>query len=295
MLKIIQYTEGMDIEAAAPCVIANMPNEVYHSSPGISKSGLDAINRSPAHYKFGEHKTSKAMELGTALHAAVLEPEIFDDEFLMLPDVKDRRASEYKKATKSLPDKIVLVGKEVGQVDGMVKAVNDHRVAKQLVDGCKYRELSFYGYHPDLGILCKCRFDALSWGGGDSYIAVDLKTTKDAMPEEFSKSIFNYRYHVQAPYYAWVFNWATGLTLDRFWFVAVESTSPHGVICRFLDDDTLSIGSADANTNLETYKGCLETNYWPCYEQPENLDDCMISLPGWAMSSMEDDLVGEIV
>ena len=40
-------------------LISGMPNDVYHSVPdSISKSGLDLINRSPAHYFYAQKKRS---------------------------------------------------------------------------------------------------------------------------------------------------------------------------------------------------------------------------------------------
>ena len=59
-------------------------NLEYHlDTTRISKSGLDLIQKSPAHYYYrylsGQHeeRSSKALEIGSAVHAAVLEPELF--------------------------------------------------------------------------------------------------------------------------------------------------------------------------------------------------------------------------
>lgn len=57
-----------------------LPNEEYHALDAISKSDLDKINRSPAHYKYAKENPTPptpAMERGTAVHMAVLEPELF--------------------------------------------------------------------------------------------------------------------------------------------------------------------------------------------------------------------------
>src|SRR5690625_2309598 len=100
-MKIQPYKEGMKLDG----FIAGMPNEVYHASPGVSKSGLDKINRSPAHYKFApEVAQTRNMVLGAAMHAALLEPGLFEQEYLLLRDVKDRRVSAYKEAIKNHPE-----------------------------------------------------------------------------------------------------------------------------------------------------------------------------------------------
>ena len=47
---IIEWYDDCKIEPG--CFYANLPNELYHKGPGISKSGLDQIRRSPAHYVY---------------------------------------------------------------------------------------------------------------------------------------------------------------------------------------------------------------------------------------------------
>ena len=67
-----------DAAITLPSIIKDMPNEVYHAHESISKSGLDLILRSPAHYRFRERsEPTRAMQLGTASHTAILEPARF--------------------------------------------------------------------------------------------------------------------------------------------------------------------------------------------------------------------------
>lgn len=293
-VKITQWTEEFDLgNINLPAIVAGMPNEVYHSLPGISKSGLDKINRSPAHYRHGELTTSKAMEIGSALHAAILEPEVFEAQYLMLPDVADRRSSEYKAAVKSRGEGNVLVGKEVARIEGMVNAITGNYKCAKIMGRDGWRELAFFANDPDTGVLCKIKIDFLAMGDG-GYYAVDLKSTSNADPDEFSRSVERYNYHVQSSFYSDVFEWATGQILTRFWFAAVESEKPHGVICRYLCDDSVEIGSAQYRDNLDTYANCLMHDFWPCYPQPEDDDECVISLPGWKLAQHEAETVDEI-
>ena len=70
------YTPGMQI--TEPCYVTDMPADVYHAHDSISNTGLKLMMRSPAHYKYQERKEStRAMVLGSALHMACLEPDIF--------------------------------------------------------------------------------------------------------------------------------------------------------------------------------------------------------------------------
>ena len=55
-------------------VIKDMSNERYHSMNGISSSTVKTVyKKSLAHWKGQKHKNSTAFNLGTAVHALLLE------------------------------------------------------------------------------------------------------------------------------------------------------------------------------------------------------------------------------
>ena len=76
------------------------------------------------------------------------------------------------------------------------------------------------------GLQCKCRPDWISADGG---ILVDLKTTEDASPREFQRSIAKWRYHVQAGWYMAGIEAAYGTRPSGFIFIAVEKKPPFAV------------------------------------------------------------------
>ena len=60
-----------------------LSNEDYHKHEYISGSSLVTIfNECVAQWKFGEKKETPALSFGIASHAALLEPEKFDAEFV---------------------------------------------------------------------------------------------------------------------------------------------------------------------------------------------------------------------
>lgn len=70
----------------APGVYAGVPNDAYHRGPGVSKSGLDLIAKSPAHYRAAvisaePREPTPAQAFGTAFHALLLEPEAFATDY----------------------------------------------------------------------------------------------------------------------------------------------------------------------------------------------------------------------
>jgi len=276
-MKVKKYKPGMKLEG----FILDMPNDVYHASAGISKSGLDLISRSPAHYFLAPTKEpTRNMILGSATHSAILEPEKFASDYLLLRDIKDRRASAYKEAIKAHNPDYVLTEPEADRVTGMQESISTNSLLKSLIDEIKYTEVSLFLNRN--GVTYKCRFDAITKNGS----ILDLKTTQDARFEAFSRSIFNYRYHVQAAYYSDLFEAAAGAQAD-FIFLAVESEPPHASKVYRLDSISMEIGREAYKNDLEVYKQCFKSNLWPAYEQNNEPD--LIALPEWAIMDYESD------
>lgn len=280
-LTITPYTPGMAI--TAPCIISGMPNEVYHASEGISKSGLDKVNRSPAHYLYSAPKEpTRAMVIGTAIHAAVLEPELFAADYLLLKNVTSRASSEYKQACKSHNPELVLTGAEAERVAGMQEAVlsNPHAADYLRADN-GWVELSVFAIDPVTGSLCKCRFDKLT----ADLVAVDLKKTQDGKDRAFGRTMANYRYYVQAAFYTDVFLWATGLELQKFVFLAVEEEFPHFNKPWLVADDSYIVGRAEYRADLNAYAQAKADDYWPLPDQSEEY----IFLPEWLQPGLAEE------
>lgn len=274
-IKYSEFSSGMldDITTGNGLIIIGMPNDVYHALPGISKSGLDLIARSPAHYAFREYREpTRAMQLGSATHAAILEPELFAKQYMLLTDVSDRRGSEYKQAVKEYGADNVLTSAEAQQVRGMVDAVKQNPHAVQRLNEAGEAELSVFARDPETDVLVKCRFDFLSMSGK----SLDLKTTQDL--RDFARSVANYRYHVQQAFYEDVYFWATGEYLQAFDFLALESSVPHANRIITLDTPSVDYGRKLYREALNAYAECLESDTWPMPSfEPE-----FITLPSWA-------------
>ena len=252
-------------------------NEDYHRGPGISKSGLDLINRSPAHYQeYRRHPrpATPAMALGTAVHAAILEPDDFAARFRPdpAPGSYSKAAKEERAAMEAEGFVIVHTAKDAGHwekddwraVHAMRDAVMTHPIASILLDPDQGQaEQTAFWIDRDTGRLCKARPDFLNDGHN---LCVDLKTTEDASYTEFQRSVFKWRYHVQAAYYS------HGLTrVDRpvrdFVFVAIEKSPPFCIGCYALIYEAKRVGWIQAEHDLRTYDACMRSNEWPGYAQ----------------------------
>jgi hypothetical protein len=258
-----------------------LSNEDYHRHESISKSGLDLISRSPAHFFYAARREpTRATQIGTAIHAAILEPEKFAREYMLLRNVTDRRASEYKQAVATWGADNVLTGTEADKVAGMQESCRNNTAAREYFSEPYRTELSVIATDPETGVIVRCRFDLLTESGR----ALDLKKTQDVRGSEFMRSVHNYRYHVQAAFYSDVWLWATGEPLQSFDFLAVEENMPHPSRVFTLDDEAIEIGRALYRKDLNLYAKCLDAGEWPGIDcEPE-----LLSLPSWAVSSFED-------
>jgi exodeoxyribonuclease VIII len=254
--------------------ICNMAAEVYHSTKALSKSGLDQFRKSPAHFRSWQDgqtrlESSPALEFGTAAHCAVLEPELFIAKYTVFNG--DRRTKEGKAAWQAILDsgKTPLAQEQWDNITGVAAAVHAHPAASGLLNGIKPEVSCFDNW---LGVNVKARIDGL----GKDYI-IDLKTTQDASPNAFAKSVAQFRYHVQAARYQRI----TGI--NRFVFIAVEKEAPYGVACYELDQLAIDVGYSIIEEQLRTFVECQQLNSWPCYSSQIQ----SLSLPVWAARQSE--------
>lgn len=261
-----------------------MSSADYHAHPAVSKSQLDELARSPAHFRArldGARVITEtpAMRLGTALHCAVLEPERFQAEYVGAPDFGDERTKggrEAKAAFKAAhPDKLVLSSDEHEAVLGMSSSLARAKTPAVLLGRSLRREASVFWADAETGIECRCRPDALS---DDGRVIVDLKTTDDASPGAFERSIWKWRYHVQAAFYSDGVEAVSGESLEGFVFIVVEKSPPYACAFYVLDADALEVGRRDYRAKLATIAECRSDGVWPGYSDFIQT----VSLPAWA-------------
>lgn len=274
-----------------PGIYPSIPNEFYHHSGiGISKSDLDLIHRSPAHFVAGKaepRKETPAMLLGTVTHAAILEPDTFDSRYIVSPKF-DRRTKQGKDESAAFDAEAELKGLTPIDADvyeaarNMSDAARAHPIARRLL-GIGTAEASVFWHDYSLLEYCGCEADSMYCKARPDLLfdnmVIDLKTTDDARPEAFRRKIANFRYHVQQAYYSDGIKTVTGEAPSTFVFLVVETTPPHGINIFMLDDDSVELGRAAYKTDLQTYIECLKSNDWPSYAPEVSV----IDLPKWAV------------
>ncbi|HEX7387839.1 MAG TPA: PD-(D/E)XK nuclease-like domain-containing protein [Castellaniella sp.] len=278
--------------ARSPGLYPDLDIDAYHAdTTAISKTGLDLIERSPAHYYAEyldparpprEDDETTARLVGHLAHCAILEPAEFDKRYAVGPDVS-RATKAWKEFVASLPPGVTAIKPDQRET-AMRQAESVHRlpdVREALDHGGP--EVSAYWQDPTTGILCRCRPDWVHDAGPARAILVDVKTYSNATPHEFARQVARMRYHVQAAYYSDGFAKAAFVDVLAFLFLAVETEYPYAASVTMLDDDAMEQGRAEYHRNLETYAQCLKSGQWPGYSTAVET----VSLPRWALTDVD--------
>lgn len=264
-----------------PGYYRGLPNEDYHSGPGISKSTLDLAHKSPALVQWSRAAPRDdavgAVDIGDAFHAILLEPERFAAEYAAAPAV-DRRTKIGKETWESFlaesDGKTVLDDDDVHKLWLMRESAMAHPFARQLVEAAGDVEASIYWIDPETGLLCRCRPDKLIPA---RRIVLDVKTCADV--SRFETSIEEYRYHVQDAFYTEGYTRHFGEPPAAFLFLVVSTTRDAGrypVRVKALIPSEKEAGRAAYRGDLDVIAECERTSIWPGIE--------MTSRPAWAVA-----------
>lgn len=287
-----------------PGLIHGLDIDVYHSMAGISKTGLDRIEQSPAHY-YGWHldpqrpaqrERSGQLE-GNLAHCAILEPGEFSARYVTIPAHAPRRPTEAQwNAKKPSEDSIAAMSwwtdftarhsnKRVITAEQYEVAMRQAEAVRKLPEVVEALdrgrpEVSAFWVDAQTGALCRCRPDWVADFGGRRVILLDVKTYSNASAGEFRRQVARKRYHVQDAYYSDGYAAASGVDVMGFVFVAVEGEWPHQANALMLDEPGREQGRRDYRRNLDTFSTCMRSNHWPGYGERVQL----IDLPSWALT-----------
>lgn len=269
-----------------PVGLVEQSNDEYHGGPGISKSHLDAIaSASPAHYWHRylnpdrePEEPTPAKIMGTAVHSAILEPDLFPTACVAAPADINRRTNAGKAEWEAFLDahkgKTILSAEDYKTCLAIRDAVHRHPLAAGLLTGGK-AEQSFYAVDQETGELIKCRTDYRHDSGA---MIVDVKTTDDASPAGFGKSAANYRYTVQTAWYNGVLDAAFGEHPGDWVFLAVEKDPPYAIGVYFTEPEQLIRASIVARRDFLRIVEHKRRGYWPDYATAP----LPLALPSWS-------------
>jgi len=279
----------------------SIDNEAYHADDTrISKSGLDKIDVSPLHY-YNHYLDKDAIALrkekeklkpkewaktGNAVGSAIAEPDLFKENYVFLddeeickeiggarPTTTNRYKEWFEKKVKEFEGKTILSPSGYAECIAMRDAVHKMKAAKLMFKEGQ-AERTFYFIDPITGVACRIKPDWLATYAG---WIVDIKTSADASPSAFGRSVAKFRYHVQDPFYTDGLK-INGLDFKGFCFIVVEKEPPYATGFYHIPKYGQNQGRKEIVRNLTTYANCLSKNEWPGYG--ELLQE--IAMPSWA-------------
>ena len=241
-------------------------NEDYHKSTSISASGLKYIYQNSV-YHFLKRKpfTSKAMELGTAVHTILIEGrEKYFQDYFELPHIGDLRKKENRELRDSLAkkagDKKIITADEKEIISGLLENFNKNELAKYYCKG--EVELSHYTTFHDVDV--RVRPDVKS----DIWVS-DVKTCQKSSKWAFRSDVYKYSYHLQATFYCDVL----GIDPKSFRFIACETNYPYYVEVYALSDSDIEKGRIAYKSALNDWKLYLETGIETGYKSDNYAED----------------------
>jgi len=214
----------------------------------LSFTALKEFAKSPSHfiaYKQKKTTDSPAMRRGRLIHKLVLEPQDFAKEFAVAPTC-DRRTKVGKELWHDFEffctnNNITPVTQaEYQEAQDVAAAIQANDISRELLRSCKHFEQHIEG--DIFGIDFHGYVDAM----GDCI--VDLKTTQNAEPDAFVRTVINNRYYLQAAIYFHL----TGI--DRFLFIAVETAQPFSVAVYELSSEWFQIGEMQLEAYVNEFK-----------------------------------------
>ncbi|HCM1957531.1 TPA: PD-(D/E)XK nuclease-like domain-containing protein [Salmonella enterica subsp. houtenae serovar 43:z4,z23:-] len=270
--------DASDTVVSAPLVVPNdiqpgiyfdISNEAYHAGPGVSKSQLDDIAVCPAFYQWRkaapvDTEKTKALDMGTALHCRLLEPDEFKNRFVIAPAF-NRRTNAGKEEEKEFMQhclnsgKTVMTAEEGRKLNLMFDSVMAHPGARALLEAEGKTESSIYWRDTNTGELCRIRPDKFL---ANTAMLLDVKKIADM--SRFARHVEEFRYHVQAAMYCEGWKVQTGET-PRFSFLAVSENIECGrypVHLYILEDEHHDVGYALFRRDLDTYHQCVTSGKW---------------------------------
>ena len=269
----------------------------YAAIPAMSASGLENLRISPAHYLHrsrAPREQTPAMALGSALHSALLEPLLFESRYVAIGQcealkkdgtrcasagsrLRDGRSvcgtHDPDKNLPAAPDGVELVAEaDLARINGMCAAVLRHPEARQWFRGKGASEITGVWRDEVTGVLCKIRVDREIERA--AWIHMDLKTTRDAAPEAFARSVGNLGYHRRAAWYRRGLE-ALGREVTASVLVAVETEArldyghgpEHGCVAYLLDEGNLTACQPEIDRLLAIYAECERSGRWPGYPE----------------------------
>lgn len=234
----------------------------YDAVRAVRSTALKVIvNKSAKHYRHEESQKkppNAGMILGTATHAALVEPEVYQRDVVVSP-LAGKKSAAWDAFVLKHPGKLPIIQNDVEVIDNVVRAVRADPYASRYLVGLP--EMSIIWIDPLTGMQCKARADLLDESDPRNPIIVGFKTTRELGPV-FDRQIDQFLYQLSWAFYREGYYRVRGVWPEMVEIVA-ETQAPFDVAVYRVEDETLEAGTTLFRGALNTIAECRKTGAWP--------------------------------
>lgn len=226
----------------------------------VSKSLLWDFNESPYKWRHSTGKeATRAMDLGTLIHSAILEPNIPLEDIAAVspfPDFRTKAAQEWKADQREM-GKMIATEEDIRTASGCQQVFSED-YAQRFAGGYK-TEVAVFGLIGATQI--KGMIDIVP---DNLDVLVDLKTTaRIGSLFDITKTIISRGYHWQAALYLDLWNAASGEKRTRFVICFIEVNEPYESAWVEISPELIEVGRAGYMNALAKWQSCVAVNAWP--------------------------------
>ena len=265
--------------------IYNLTDEIYHSDPVVEPSlsasmAKTLVRQSPMHAKLShprltvqpEQKESALMDMGSALHALLFQPDLIHDllDIIHEKDWRKKPAQEARALARAAGHAPVLVG-QFEEAEKIVTALANAKNPPFPAGGfCEKTFIWQWGK-----IWCRAKIDYITEDGGKIR---DYKTTGQLPgdPEDLRGRAFDMGWDVQSAFYRRTVRELTGKDTEME-FIVQETKPPHDYHVIVLGADVDMIGEKKILMARDMWENGVLRGKWPGYSHRKHV----ITLPPW--------------
>ena len=269
----------------AKAKLMDMRAEDYFDMPHLNFSTAKHIKSCPRKFRHVMTHgigTTSAMEIGTAVHTAVLEPRKFKREYKCAPDCR-RGTKAWKEFAEKNPKATILKEREYNEVCAMRNSLAKNTEAMSLLDG-GYTESVITWEDEATGLDLKCRIDKCIMTDDDAII-IDLKTTLDASPRSMAARMVQapYNYLLQMAWYQRGFE-AAFTVKPRAVIIAIEKSAGYPTAAYDINPTDMDMAQAEVSEMLDMVATAYENN-----EEEGHYPRRFLTLPKWYYNDTEEE------
>lgn len=269
----LPHPEDVEKETWKPGRYEDIDNEIYHQNiHALNMSTLKHMDTSPAHCfealtnaDVGAKTPQQTanLDLGSAIHTAILEPDLFVDAYHVHPK-GNKNSNDYKVAAGELrmAGWTLLSQKDIDTCNRITEKIQrTPSAARDLIRAASATEVSYVIEGP-FGIPCKVRPDLEVEEAG---IIVDLKSTRSAKRYEFERQMEGLGYHLSVPWYMDNLERHAPGKWTQHMFLCVEKEPPYEFAIFTVKPDALALAQREVDRLYSDFAKCLLEGSWPGY------------------------------